>query len=140
MPGLRADLKRFALLDARAKLDLLRAAVELAISRVTLARVSASDLLGMRSASTAEPARPELVERVAFAIPAVAQRVPWRADCLVQALAARRWLERAGVATSLTCGVRKGDMEAFAAHAWLTAGTMTVTGGDGSGYSEVGPG
>ena len=31
-----------------------------------------------------------LVEQVAFAIPRVAKRVPWRADCLVQALAGER--------------------------------------------------
>ena len=43
-------------------------------------------------------------------------------------------------ATSLTCGVRKGESDGFAAHAWLTAGSVPVTGGDGSDYSEVAPG
>jgi len=80
------------------------------------------------------PNQAALVERVAFAIPRVAVRLPWRADCLVQALAARRWLGRHGVATSLTLGVLRDKPADFEAHAWLTAGDHIVTGGDISGY------
>jgi len=75
-----------------------------------------------------------LVERVAFVIPRVAARLPWRADCLVQALAARRWLARHGVTTTLTLGVPRDKPADFEAHAWLTAGDRIVTGGDVSGY------
>jgi len=75
-----------------------------------------------------------LVDRVAFVIPRVAARLPWRTDCLVQALAARRWLGRHGVATTLTLGVPRDKSANFEAHAWLTAGDRIVTGGDISGY------
>ncbi len=71
---------------------------------------------------------------MAFVIPRVAARLPWRADCLVQALAARRWLGGQGVATKLTLGVPREKPTDFEAHAWLSAGTRIVTGGDISGY------
>jgi hypothetical protein len=75
-----------------------------------------------------------LIERVAFVIPRVAARLPWRADCLVQALAAEHWLKRAGILTTLTLGVPKDKSTTFEAHAWLSAGDRIVTGGDISGY------
>jgi len=90
------------------------------------------------SPTTIDPAHAELVERVAFAIPRVAARLPWRADCLVQALAARRWLGRNGVATTLGLGVHKDMPDTFEAHAWLKAGDRIVTGGDISGYVPLG--
>lgn len=75
-----------------------------------------------------------LVEVVTYAIPRVAARLPWRADCLVQALAAKRWLGRHGVATTLTLGVPPDKPADFEAHAWLSVGDRIVTGGDVSGY------
>ena len=76
----------------------------------------------------------ELVERVAFAIPRVAARMPWRSDCLVQAMAAERWLGRHGIETALFLGVPNNKPAQFVAHAWLMAGERIVTGGDISGY------
>lgn len=75
-----------------------------------------------------------LIKRVAYVIPRLAARVPWRADCLVQAMAAERWLAREGIATRLTLGVPKDKKPDFEAHAWLTVGDVVVTGGDISGY------
>ena len=114
--------------------DVHRAALELGLARLRLA--------GHRPALTPETAPPPslslsqaaLVDRVAFIIPRVAARVPWRADCLVQALAAERWLASAGIATRLTLGVPRDKRPDFEAHAWLTAGDRIVTGGDVSGY------
>jgi hypothetical protein len=80
-----------------------------------------------------------LVERVAYAIPRVGARVPWRSDCLVQALAARHWLAREGVASNLTIGVRNEG--GFAAHAWLKVGDEVVTGGPIADFAPLfGPG
>lgn len=81
------------------------------------------------------PAQSALVGRVAYAIPVMGLRVPWRADCLVQALAARHWLARHGVRSDLCIGVRKDD--AFEAHAWLRAGSRLVTGGEVASYAEL---
>jgi len=76
-----------------------------------------------------DPGQTAKVERVAFAIPRVAFYLPWRGDCLVQALAARRWLGHNGIATALHLGVHKDLSVNFEAHAWLTAGDKVVTGG-----------
>ena len=71
-----------------------------------------------------------LISRVAFAVPIVAARVPWRADCLVQALAAQHWLWRKGIPTTLHVGVHKEIPAEFEAHAWLMQGGTIITGGD----------
>lgn len=62
-----------------------------------------------------------------WAIAAVASRVPWRADCLVQVLAADRWLSAFDVSAQVHVGVRDHGGE-LAAHSWLTADGMIVTG------------
>lgn len=116
---------------------MVRATVELALARLRLDSGHAHRLIG--AAPTSDPIplnrfQADLVERVAYVIPRLAARLPWRADCLVQALAAERWLRRAGIATVLTLGVPSNKRPEFEAHAWLTAGGRTVTGGDVSGY------
>ena len=67
---------------------------------------------------------------MAYIVPRVAARLPWRADCLVQALAAQRWLRGAGIMTNIHVGVPNQRPATFEAHAWLTAGELVVTGGD----------
>lgn len=116
---------------------ILRAAYELALARIMLGQQRPANLL---DASTPAP-QPEqdqtadpLVAQIAWVIPGVANRVPWRADCLVQATAARRWLAKAGIGSRLHIGVRKDRAAGFEAHAWLCHGTHVVTGGDIAGF------
>ena len=140
LASLRRDLQRAGGLDVRTWLDLFHATVELAIARVRLRSRHVRDLLGSSetayrpSSQILERSLVELVERVAFAIPRAGRRLPWRADCLVQALAAQRWLERQGIYTQLIVGVPKPIPSDFEAHAWLKVGGRVVTGGDISGY------
>lgn len=116
--------------------DMASAGIELAIARLRLNSHRAQALI----AAPAGPAtkltsrQSALVERVAYVIPRVAARLPWRADCMVQAIAAERWLGRHGIATTLTLGVPRDRPAVFEAHAWLSAGSRIVTGGDISGY------
>lgn len=118
-------------------LDLVRAAYELARARWRLSHVPPSELLvpGTPRHRQLRAGR-DAALRVGFAIPRVAARLPWRADCLVQAMAAQRWLGRLGVESRLHVGVRKpgGQLEA---HAWLTSGDTVVTGGDASSYAPL---
>ena len=116
--------------------DVWRAAFELGVARLRLRSQPAITLIDPHSDAPAllDPAQEELVERVAFAIPRVAARLPWRADCLVQATAAQHWLARSGIGSNLHFGVPKAKLPEFEAHAWLTIGTRVVTGGDVSGY------
>ena len=111
--------------------DGLRSAIELAIARVRLGEMPDGAAVTLKALS---PDQDGLVERVAYAIPRVAARVPWRADCLVQASAARRWLASHGIGSTIHFGVPKTKQPAFEAHAWLTVGERVVTGGDISGY------
>ena len=116
--------------------DMMTATIELGIARFGLAEGVAHAEVSNSSASTPtlDHGQSALVERVAFVIPRIAARLPWQADCLVQALAAKRWLGRCGIPTTLTLGVPKTPQIEFQAHAWLNAGDRIVTGGDVSGY------
>lgn len=114
--------------------DVIRAVVELGLARVRLG--SKTDRAAV-SSNALSPEQDGLVERVADVIPRVAARLPWRADCLVQAKAAQHWLARSGIASSLHFGVPKEKQPEFEAHAWLTVGSRVVTGGDISGYAPL---
>ena len=78
-----------------------------------------------------------MVERVSWAIPVASQLVPWRSDCLVQAIAARSWLAGAGIKCNLFIGVRNDSDSVFEAHAWLLHEGRTITGGDFSSYTPL---
>lgn len=118
-------------------LDLVVATFELAFARSRLARSRRSVLLADRGAlppSDQSQAAGERVQRVRLAIARASHRVPWRADCLVQAIAARRWLRRIGVETALYVGVPGKAGSKFEAHAWLMHGDDVITGGEVGGY------
>lgn len=114
--------------------DALRAVLELGLARLRLKRHRPRVERTNRTTAPLDDRQSALVERVAFVVPRVAARLPWRADCLVQALAAQRWLNREGIATQMTLGVPREKPTTFEAHAWLSAGDRIVTGGDVSGY------
>ena len=121
--------------------DLVTAGIELAIARL---RLNSRDVQALIAAPAGPPTKlnprqAALVKRVSYFIPRVAARLPWRADCLVQAIAAERWLGRHGIATVLTLGVPRDRPADFEAHAWLSAGSRIVTGGDISGYVPFNP-
>ena len=84
------------------------------------------------------PRQAALVELVAYVLPVVGSRLPWRSDCLVQAMAGRHWLARSAITSDVCIGVRKDD-QGFQAHAWLKVGGRIVTGGDISTYAELPP-
>lgn len=122
-------------------IDLLRAVHELAIARYRLgSRAPQELLLHARAPGSANhphrssPDIARLVDRVAYVVPRAAARVPWRADCLVQALAAQRWLGRKRIPTTFHIGLPTESSDEFEAHAWLKHGEIVVTGGDLSGF------
>lgn len=142
--GLGRDLRRARSLDHRTLADLATAVTELAFARIRLVVRNAESVIGTQVASVAAPATCErendpTIDRVAFAIPRAAARVPWRATCLVQALAAQRWLARIGIASELKLGARKSEAAGLDAHAWLDAGGRTVIGGDSDAYQPFRP-
>ena len=85
------------------------------------------------------PATQSEAELVGWAIGSAAARVPWRSDCLLQAMAASMWLDRMHRCYKLNIGVRKTAGGELEAHAWLTSGSITVTGDlpDLDGFSTI---
>ncbi|GAA4716673.1 hypothetical protein GCM10023325_11470 [Sphingomonas lutea] len=79
------------------------------------------------------------IDRVGIAIARACYRVPWRADCLIQALAAQRWLRRHGIPSRVAIGIRESGANPFEAHAWLISGDTVVTGGDVRDYLPLLP-
>ncbi len=83
---------------------------------------------GVEGPSTATAAESRLARRVAAAIDLTSRFTPFKATCIVQALAARRVLALKGAPSTLYFGVHKLD-KGFGAHAWLRVGPDFVTGG-----------
>lgn len=83
--------------------------------------------LGVAHAETPTvPSRDAVPLRVSWAVGAAARRVPWRSECLEQAIAAKAMLRRRGIASTLYLGMSRSPV---AAHAWLRVGDVNVTGG-----------
>lgn len=101
-------------------------------------------LLGENQASAERGAAPVLddVQRIRAMhigriVELAAAYAPWRADCYPQALTARTFLALRRIPHVVSFGVRR-DAGALVAHAWVRAGDVAVTGGDGREYTEVG--
>lgn len=123
------------------------ALVALAHARLILHRTTPEDVL-RRNADTArraahrrwavsEAEAAEGLAHVAFAIPRVALRLPWRADCLVQALAGQAMLLRRGIASTIAVGTGRHPDGRFEAHAWLVCGEQVILGGDVSRFAPL---
>lgn len=115
----------------------LRAVWELALARLVLHRVTpakvlrrnAPDAVAVASPPSSEAAA-QRCDEVAAVISRMALRVPWRADCLVQALAGQRWLRRRSVVSEIVIGTAKDADGKFEAHAWLLHKGTVILGGD----------
>jgi hypothetical protein len=120
------------------------AAADLAAGRLALRTIRPNDVIE-RNRKVAAGARrdlsPERIEAASdeagFVINRVAARMPWRSDCLVQALAGQRWLARAGIASEIVVGATKDEAGAVAAHAWLRTHGRIVLGGDIKDYRTL---
>lgn len=77
------------------------------------------------------------VKRLSWAIAVASSHVPWRSDCLIQAIAARRWLRRYGLSGDFYLGVAKDPKQGLKAHAWLCLDDLTITGGNYAPFSPL---
>lgn len=115
----------------------LRAVIDLAIARRQLASILPQGVL-THNRAVARLALPLLApgeqarrcNEAAFFVSRMALRVPWRSDCLVQALAGQRWLARQGIASEIVVGAATNGDGSLNAHAWLRHGERIVLGGD----------
>ena len=119
--------------------DLLVATYELARARIRLRR-SAGQLLLAGQGKSHAPAcglARNRIGRVRTAVGRMSHRLPWRTDCLVQAVAAHHWLRRHGLESALEIGARERGEDPFEGHAWLLCGDTVVTGGDLKAYRPL---
>jgi hypothetical protein len=74
-----------------------------------------------------DPARQACLNSLTWAVGALSRRLPWRCQCLEQALAAQMLLRRRNIPHTLYLGARlqQGQLEA---HAWVRCGECLVTG------------
>ncbi len=126
---MRATLAKMRALNRTQWRYLALAALRLAQARIDLARLSAQEIVVHAQPIRSGKRRRLDLDQVAWAITAVASRVPWRSDCLVQAMAARRWLSSHGLPSQLRLGVGRNEHGAMSAHAWLLHENTPVTGG-----------
>jgi len=118
----------------------LRAAAELVRARIVFARIGVKDIQALNARFSGAPVPPDtalLLDWIAYTIPRAAHRMPFRADCMVQALAAQNWLAARGIGSAIVIGAERPEDKPFAAHAWLTCGQRVVTGGEIGRYTEL---
>ena len=72
-----------------------------------------------------------LLLRVRQAVTVTGRNVPWNADCLPQAMAAKAMLARRGCGSSFHLGADFDAQGKIIAHAWLVAGGTIVVGAAG---------
>ena len=75
-------------------------------------------------------ARLDSVRRIRWAIITAAARVPWRALCFPQGLAAQLMLRRRGVPSVLYYGASHDAKSGLRAHVWVRDGAVDVVGGE----------
>jgi hypothetical protein len=106
---------------------LIRSHLELRL--IAFSRTEARLGVRMRETSWRLSDSEEAVAReVRLVVRAVAERLPWTSTCLVRAMAARALLARRRLPCTLYLGLRH-PAPSLEAHAWLRAGSISVTGG-----------
>lgn len=118
-----------------------RGLIELVRARLAFDRLEARAILArngmVAAAARTDPASADtaLVRRIGYVIPRISDRLPWRSDCVIQAMAAQNWLAAHGLASEIQIGVERPDDGRFGAHAWLVHNGAVVTGGDITRYA-----
>lgn len=145
-PGPRSALARLSRLSNGDRLLLAEALVALASARLALRTLPFRTVAdrAARPPARRTPIDPEAdILRTRWAIRAAARRVPFRAMCLEQGLAASRLLGRRGIGCTLYYGVRRSPDAGLQAHLWVRAGERDVIGTEGlesfSLLAEYGP-
>jgi hypothetical protein len=128
-------------------LKAIRAGLGLATARIALRTITPDQVMQRNFAIEQQvaqlPRTPDeadtrrLCDEAGFFINRMAARVPWRSDCLVQALAGQQWLASKGIASEIVVGTAKRADGTFLSHAWLQVDSRIVLGGDISLYSPL---
>ena len=120
-------IDRRLILEALVLVTLVRASI--VVLRFTTLRRGAGAYVWLRSRGSRACDRRVSAGRVAWAVNAVARRLPVRTSCLVDAIAADAMLRRRGFASAFRVGVRRPDRRPLDAHAWVECEGEVVVGG-----------
>lgn len=126
--------KNFSRKPINEKLIYFEAALRLTYSRLSTRIISFRTIargLGMpmvESPFEEEPDAHDIVNVLPRSIDTLSRFLPFECKCLVQAIAAKKMLDRRHVKCTFYLGVKKGDGDLFAAHAWVRVGEKIVTG------------
>jgi hypothetical protein len=123
----------------RERLLLAEAVWHLAAARVQLAtqpfpriaRRLGGFVTPLQARANGAPASPDdkaVATMVGWAVTRAARHVPFGAVCLPQAMAAKAMLARRGIPGVIHFGTRRGEALSLAAHAWVDAAGVEVTG------------
>ena len=139
--SIRRPLRRFAQVDGRRRLLVVEAVVCLLAARLALILVRFRRLAGWlgtcvlpsdprvsRNHAGNSPEHAKLAQEIGWAVTRSARYVPFKAVCLPQAMAAQFMLRRRSVPSIMRFGAGKGTEKTLAAHAWLDAAGVEVTG------------
>ncbi len=118
---------------------LLEAALALTATRAALAVIPFRQLvswLGLEE-GTAGSVDLQVAQKVGWALAVAGNHLPLGSSCLCRAVAGKLMLDRRHVPCAVVLGVR-GPGRDFAAHAWLRAGDLIVSGaGTAADYAEL---
>lgn len=132
-------LKKFIRLPFKSKLMMFEALFLSAYYRFQILHVPFAKLskkIGIHGFETSESENyKDVVMAVRNVVEPVCRHTLWESKCLVRALTAKKILNKRGFPCTLYMGVAPGNDGNMEAHAWLRAGDMYVTGGNGSGYA-----
>jgi hypothetical protein len=127
--------RKFWRLAWQDRLLLLEAILCLAVAGVAIAALPFRLVGFLAGRPTRQPRLPRQirankVRRVRWAIIATAARVPWRALCFQQGLAAQFMLRRRGIPSVLYYGAAQDNRSGLYAHVWVRDGDDDVVGGE----------
>ena len=128
-----ALMRKFWRLARHDRLLVLEATVWLAVAGFAIAILPFRNVGRLATRPVRRPGLPQQarlteVRRIRWAIAASATRVPWRAMCFQQGLAAQFMLRRRGVPSVLYYGVAPDDERGLSAHVWVCDGNVDVIG------------
>ncbi len=121
---------RFSQLAWRDRLLLSEALLCLTIASLSISLLTFRSVARFMSSGrkAVAPAPTPLARRIAWALNACANRVPWKAVCFQRAVAAHMMLRRRGWAAAINYGIRREDDGELAAHVWARSGDVDVIG------------
>jgi hypothetical protein len=126
--------RRFRRLSWQDRLLVLEAFFRLAVAGLAV-RLLPFRIVGLLAARPIQQEIPHkgrlnTTERIRWAITRTATRVPWRALCFQQGLAAQMMLRRRGIPSVLYYGAAQDDRSGLHAHIWVRADDVDVIGGE----------